>query len=45
MANYVKVCKTSDIKPGSGRSLDINGKAIGIFNVDGNFYAINDVCG
>jgi len=45
MANFVKVCKTSDVKPGSGRSLDINGKAIGIFNVDGTFYAINDVCG
>ena len=45
MANFVKVCKTSDVKPGSGRSLDIDGKAIGIFNVDGKFYAINDVCG
>ena len=44
MASFVKVCKTSDIKAGSGRSIEVNGKPIAIFNVDGNFYAINDTC-
>jgi nitrite reductase/ring-hydroxylating ferredoxin subunit len=45
MANFVKICKTSDIKEGSGRSIEINGKPVAVFNVNGNFYAINDVCG
>lgn len=45
MANFVKVCKTGDVKPGCGKSIDINGKAVGVFNVDGKFYALNDVCG
>src|SRR5256884_4434211 len=45
MANFVKVCKAGDVKAGCGKSIDINGKAIGVFNVDGKFYAINDVCG
>jgi nitrite reductase/ring-hydroxylating ferredoxin subunit len=45
MANFVRVCKTTDIKEGSGRSMEVNGTPLAIFNVDGNFYAINDVCG
>ena len=44
MANFVKVCKTSDVQAGCGRSLDINGKLVAVFNVDGNFHAINDTC-
>ena len=45
MANFVKVCKTTDIKAGCGKSIEINGKPLALFNVDGGFYAINDVCG
>ena len=45
MANFVKVCKTDDVKAGCGKSVEIDGKAVGVFNVDGKFYAINDVCG
>jgi nitrite reductase (NADH) small subunit/3-phenylpropionate/trans-cinnamate dioxygenase ferredoxin subunit len=45
MANFVKVCKTADVKAGCGRSIEINGKPVALFNVDGGFYAINDVCG
>ena len=45
MANFVKVCKTSDVKAGCGRSIDIDGKLVAVFNLDGNFYAINDTCG
>ena len=45
MANFVKVCKTADVKAGCGRSIEISGKPLALFNVDGGFYAINDVCG
>jgi len=45
MANFVRVCKTADVKEGCGRSIEINGKPLALFNVDGGFYAINDVCG
>ena len=44
MANFVKVCKTSDVKLGCGKSIDINGKPVAVFNVDGSYYAINDTC-
>jgi nitrite reductase (NADH) small subunit len=45
MANFVKVCKISDIKAGCGRSIEVNGKAVAVFNVNGSFHAINDTCG
>jgi nitrite reductase/ring-hydroxylating ferredoxin subunit len=45
MGNFVRVCHTSEVKAGCGKSVEVAGKAIGIFNVDGKFYAINDVCG
>ena len=45
MANFVKTCKTGDVKPGCGRSIEINGKPVAVFNVEGCFYALNDVCG
>ena len=45
MANFIKVCKTSDVRAGCGRSIDINGKLVAVFNLDGSFYAINDTCG
>jgi nitrite reductase/ring-hydroxylating ferredoxin subunit len=45
MANFVKVCKAEDIKAGCAKSVEVNGKSVGVYNVDGKFYAINDICG
>jgi nitrite reductase/ring-hydroxylating ferredoxin subunit len=41
----VRVCKTTDIKEGSGKSIEVNGTPVAVFNVSGTFYAINDICG
>jgi nitrite reductase/ring-hydroxylating ferredoxin subunit len=32
------------VKAGCGKSIDIDGKFVAVFNVDGSFYAINDTC-
>jgi len=45
MANFVKVCQASEVKAGSGKGIEIGGKSVAVFNVDGTFYAINEVCG
>ena len=45
MANFVKVCKANEVRDGCGKSIEIDGKAVGVFNIDGKYYAINDVCG
>jgi 3-phenylpropionate/trans-cinnamate dioxygenase ferredoxin subunit len=41
---FVTVAKTSEIPPGSREVLDVEGYYIAVFNVDGTFYAIEDVC-
>ena len=44
MAGFVKVCKKGDLAAGSGKTVDVNGKAVAVFNVEGAFYAIDDTC-
>ncbi|MBI4526230.1 MAG: Rieske 2Fe-2S domain-containing protein [Deltaproteobacteria bacterium] len=44
MAGFVRICKTGEITAGSGKTVDVNGKPVAVFNVDGNFYAINNTC-
>ncbi len=44
MADFVKVAQVSELPPGGKRLVDINGRAVALFNVDGQLYAIDDVC-
>ena len=44
MSKLVKVASAADIPPGSGKSVEVEGKRIAVFNVDGRFYAIDDTC-
>jgi len=44
MAQPVKIAKTTDVEPGKVGVYDVNGKRIALCNVDGAFYAIDDVC-
>jgi 3-phenylpropionate/trans-cinnamate dioxygenase ferredoxin subunit len=44
MAEWVKVAEVSELKPGQKKQVDLDGVAVAIFNVDGQYYAIEDVC-
>jgi nitrite reductase (NADH) small subunit len=44
MADFVSVAKVSDILPGQGKTIAVDGKPIAVFNVGGTFYAIDDTC-
>jgi 3-phenylpropionate/trans-cinnamate dioxygenase ferredoxin subunit len=44
MAAWVDIAPAAQIPPGSFRSVDIDGTQIAVFNVDGAFHAIEDVC-
>ncbi len=44
MADFVKVAATGDIAPGKVNVYDVAGRQIAVCNVDGTFYAIDDVC-
>lgn len=44
MASFVKVADASDIPEGSARCVEVEGKRIALFHVEGEFYAIDDTC-
>ena len=44
MGNFVHVAKKSEIPSGEGRSFEIQGENIGIFNVGDSFYALDNIC-
>ena len=44
MPEYVKVTTRAALPPGGKLLAEIDGRAIAVFNVDGSYYAIDDVC-
>jgi nitrite reductase/ring-hydroxylating ferredoxin subunit len=44
MADYVKVAKAAEIEPGHAQMVEVKGKRIAVFNIDGNFFAIDNTC-
>jgi len=44
MPEFVKVAKTSDVPPGAARVFHANGRRLALCNVDGDLFAIDDVC-
>jgi len=44
MSSLLKVGTRAELPPGGKKLVEIDGRAIAVFNVDGAFYAIDDVC-
>jgi nitrite reductase (NADH) small subunit len=44
MAEYVKVAQANEIEPNQGKLVELQGKKIALFNVDGRFHAIDNTC-
>lgn len=44
MPEYVKVAETKDLPPGESLVVTHDGERIAIFNVDGQYYAISEMC-
>jgi nitrite reductase/ring-hydroxylating ferredoxin subunit len=44
MAGFVKVAKVSEIPQGQGKAVEVGGKRVALFNVDGSIHAIDDAC-
>lgn len=43
-AEFVKVGTIHDVPEGEGRAFDVNGRSVAVFNIDGQFHAIEDQC-
>lgn len=44
MAEFVKVTTRANLPPGGKALAEVDGRPIALFNVDGSYYAIDDVC-
>ena len=44
MAEFVSVAKFSEITPGTGMVVEVNGVSVALFKVDGMVYAIDNTC-
>jgi 3-phenylpropionate/trans-cinnamate dioxygenase ferredoxin subunit len=44
MTHFVKVARTDEIKPGQARLVDARGRQIALFNINGEFFAIDNMC-
>jgi nitrite reductase/ring-hydroxylating ferredoxin subunit len=41
---YIAVAKVSDIEPGSVIRVEASGRALALYNLDGRFYATDEIC-
>ena len=44
MGDFVRVARTADVKPGQAVVVEVNGKTLAVFNVNGAFHAIDNTC-
>ena len=44
MAQFIKVASTTDLAPGEAKCVEVAGKKIALFNLEGSFYAIDNTC-
>lgn len=44
MPEWIDVAALDEIKTGEARRIDVEGAAIAVVNLDGEYYAIEDVC-
>jgi nitrite reductase/ring-hydroxylating ferredoxin subunit len=44
MADFVKAARTTEIEPGQARLVEVKGKQIALFNVDSQFFALDNTC-
>jgi 3-phenylpropionate/trans-cinnamate dioxygenase ferredoxin component len=44
MSDWISVARVDDFKAGSHKIVDVDGSQLVVFNLEGKYYAIEDVC-
>jgi 3-phenylpropionate/trans-cinnamate dioxygenase ferredoxin subunit len=44
MSDWIRICATSELLPGERKVAEVDGTMVAVFNIDGELYAIEDVC-
>jgi nitrite reductase/ring-hydroxylating ferredoxin subunit len=41
---FIKVATVGEVTPGAAKQVTVNGRKVGLYNVNGTYYAIDDTC-
>ena len=44
MSGFIEIAKTCEIAPGEAKMVEVEGEKIAIFNLEGDYYAIDNTC-
>jgi len=44
MSESIRIAAVSDVPPGSGKEFTLAGRIVALFNVEGEFYALDGIC-
>ncbi|MCZ6480183.1 MAG: Rieske (2Fe-2S) protein [Candidatus Methylomirabilales bacterium] len=44
MGKFVKVATAGELTPGQAKKVEVDGKVIALFNLEGSYHAIDDTC-
>lgn len=44
MSRKIKIATVGELAPGQYKSIELEGERIALFNIDGRFYALQDIC-
>ena len=44
MPDFVQVANISELHSGACKAIELNGKTVALFNVDGTVYALDNIC-
>ena len=44
MSDFTSVAKTGDVPSGEGRVVEVDGTSVALYNVGGEFYALDNTC-
>lgn len=44
MVKLIVIAKANEIRPGKSKVVEVGGRSIAIFNLEGRYYAIENVC-
>lgn len=44
MGDFVKAARRDELEPGTGKTVDVAGTPVALFNVGGRYYAIHNTC-
>lgn len=44
MSSFVEIARTDEIAPGKAKMVEVEGRKIALFNLEGSYWAIDDTC-